>query len=146
MNVLFFIQLRDSLYIFISNSAEWNPVMEPQRVISLIVALLFLIIAIRKAQRLRFLALYFLHKRRHRHITHALLVTKIKGCNIGREKLRQDDGVSCGHIQDHKDGLKKCIVTQVCLRCGKITSGSQRTHLITYASWSGLNFQGKILV
>ena len=52
--------------------------MEPQRVISLIVALLFLIIAIRKAQRLRFLALYFLHKRRHRHIIHALLVTKIK--------------------------------------------------------------------
>ena len=130
-----------TLYIFISNSAEWNPVMEPQRVISLIVALLFLIIAIRKAQRLRFLALYFLHKRRHRHITHALLVTKIK-----RLQHRQDDGVSCGHIQDHKDGLKKCIVTQVCLRCGKITSGSQRTHLITYASWSGLNFQGKILV
>ena len=52
--------------------------MEPQSVISLIVALLFLIIAIRKAQRLRFLALYFLYERRHRHISHALLVTKIK--------------------------------------------------------------------
>ena len=39
--------------------------------------LLFLIIGIRKAQRLRFLALYFLYERRHRHITHALLVTKI---------------------------------------------------------------------
>ena len=55
-----------------------EPVMEPQSVISLIVALLFLIIAIRKAQRLRFLALYFLYERRHRHISHALLVTKIK--------------------------------------------------------------------
>jgi len=73
---------------------------------------------------------------------HALLVTKIKGCNIGREKLRQDEGVLCGHIQDHKDGLKKCIVTQIYLHCGKITSGSQRTHLVTNASWSGLNFQG----
>ena len=78
MNVLFFIQLHDCLYIFISNSAGWNPVMEPQLVISLIVALLFLIIAIRKAQRLRFLAVYFLYERRHRHITLALLVTKIE--------------------------------------------------------------------
>ena len=41
--------------------------MEPQRIISLIVALLSLIIAIRKAQRLRFLALYFLYERRLQH-------------------------------------------------------------------------------
>ena len=25
----------------------------------------------------------------------------------------------CGHIREPKDGLKKCIVTQICLRCGK---------------------------
>ena len=66
------------LSVHLSLSAGWNPVMEPHRVISLIVALLFVIIAIRKAQRLRFLALYFLYKRRLRHITHALLATKIK--------------------------------------------------------------------
>ena len=137
MNVLFFIQLRDCLYNFISNSAGWNPLMEPQRVISLIVALLFLIIAIRKAQRLRFLALYFLYERRHRHITHALLVTKIKRLQHRQRKAsaRRRRVVWSYPIQDHKDGLKKCIVTQICLRCGKITSGSQRTHLITYASW-----------
>ena len=44
------------------------------------------------------------------------------GCNIGGEKLWQDEGVLCGHILDHRDGLKKCIVTQICLCCGKITS------------------------
>ena len=57
----------DCLYIFICKSTGWNPVMEPQRIISLIVALLSLIIAIRKAQRLRFLALYFLYERRLQH-------------------------------------------------------------------------------
>ena len=86
MNVLFFTQLHDCLYISICKSTGWNPVMEPQRVISLIVALLSLIIAIRKTQRLRFLALCFLYERRHRHIAHALLVTKIEGLQHRQRK------------------------------------------------------------
>ena len=52
--------------------------MESERVIMMIVALFLLIIAIRKVQRFRFLALYFLRKRRHFEITIALLARKIR--------------------------------------------------------------------
>ena len=52
--------------------------MESERVIVMIVALFLLIIAIRKVQRFRFLALYFLRKRRHHEITIALLARKIR--------------------------------------------------------------------
>ena len=41
-------------------------------------ALLFLIVAIRKAHRFRFLALYLVFERRHCDLTNALLTTRIK--------------------------------------------------------------------
>ena len=52
--------------------------MDHERVVASIVALLFLIIAIGKAQRFRFLALYFVFERRQRDLTNAFLATRIK--------------------------------------------------------------------
>ena len=52
--------------------------MDPEHVVASIVALLFLIIAIRKAQRFRFLALYLVFEKRQRDLTNALLTTRIK--------------------------------------------------------------------
>ena len=52
--------------------------MDRAHVVASIVALLFLIIAIRKAQRFRFLALYLVFERRQRDLTDALLTTRIK--------------------------------------------------------------------
>lgn len=52
--------------------------MDRECVVASIVALLLLIIAIRKAQRFRFLALYFVFERRQRDLTNSLLVAKVK--------------------------------------------------------------------
>lgn len=51
--------------------------MHRERVLGSIVALLFLITAIRKAQRFRFLALYLVFERRQCDLTRALLTTRI---------------------------------------------------------------------
>ena len=52
--------------------------MDCERVVASIVALLFVIIAIRKAQRLRFVALYLVFESRQCDLTNALLTTRIK--------------------------------------------------------------------
>ena len=52
--------------------------MDRERVVASIVALLFVIVAIRKAQRFRFLALYLVFERRQCDLTNALLTTRIK--------------------------------------------------------------------
>ena len=52
--------------------------MDRERVVASIVALLSLIVAIRKAQRFRFLALYLVFERRQCDLTNALLTTRIK--------------------------------------------------------------------
>lgn len=52
--------------------------MDREGVVASIVALLFLIVAIRKAQRFRFLALYLVFERRQFDLTNALLTTRIK--------------------------------------------------------------------
>ena len=60
--------------------------MERERVVASIVALLFLIIAIRKAQRFRFLALYLVFERRQRDLSNALLTTIIKRLHEQRRR------------------------------------------------------------
>ena len=52
--------------------------MDRERVVASIVSLLFLIVAIRKAQRFRFLALCLVSERRQCDLTNALLTTRIK--------------------------------------------------------------------
>ena len=52
--------------------------MDRERVVASIVVFLFLIIAIHKAQRFRFLALYLVFERRRRDLTNAFLTTGIK--------------------------------------------------------------------
>ena len=59
--------------------------MDHECVVASIVALLFLIITIRKAQRFRFLALYFVFERRQRDLTNALLATRIRDCKSEEE-------------------------------------------------------------
>ena len=80
--------------------------MDRERVVSSIEALLFLFIAIRKAQRFRFLTLY---------LVFALLATRIKRL---QERRRRRGAL---YIRDRKDGLKKCIEIRSCFRYGKMT-------------------------
>ena len=90
--------------------------MDHERVVVSIVALLFLFIAIRKAQRFRFLTLY---------LVFALLATRIKRLQGRRRRrgalLSKTEASGVGYIRDHKDGLKKCIEIRSCFRCGKMT-------------------------
>ena len=77
--------------------------MDRERVVASIVALLFLSIAIRKAQRFRFLTLY---------LVFALLATRIKRLQERRRRgalLSKAEASGVGYIRDRKDGLKKCI-------------------------------------
>ena len=74
----FFEFLDRSRESYLNNLIFRDCAMDHERVVASIVALLFLIIAIRKAQRFRFLALYFVFERRQRDLTNALLATRIK--------------------------------------------------------------------
>ena len=94
--------------------------MAPDCVVASIVALLYLIIAIRKAQRFKFLALYLLYERKQRDLTNTRTRLAARLMNRLCEQ-RQSAGERRGYIQDHRDGLKKYTVTQSCLRCGKMT-------------------------
>ena len=111
--------------------------MDRERVVASIVALLF-IIAIRKAQRLRFLALYLVFERRQRDLTNALLTTRIK-------RVRER-GEWRGYIRDRKGGLKKYIQIRSCFRYGKTTLEFLKRHLTTFVNWWGHTFQGKTRV
>ena len=90
--------------------------MDRERVVASIVALLFLFIAIRIAQRFRFLALY---------LVFALLTTRIKRLQERRRRrgvlLSKTEASGIGYIRDRKDGLKKCIEIRSCFRYGKMT-------------------------
>ena len=98
-------------------------------VVALIVALLFLIVSIRKAQRFGFLALYLVFERRQCDLTNALVMTKIKSEEEG-EELWQDGGKWRGYIRECKDGSKKCIEILSCFRYRKTTLEFLRRHLI----------------
>ena len=74
----FFEFLDRSRESYLNNLIFRDCAMDHERVVASIVALLFLIIAICKAQRFRFLALYFVFERRQRDLTNALLATRIK--------------------------------------------------------------------
>ena len=63
--------------------------MDRESVVASIVALLFLIVAIRKAQRFRFLALYLVFERRQCDLTNALLTTRIK--RLQKRRRRRGD-------------------------------------------------------
>ena len=75
----------------------------------MIVALLLSIIAIRKAQRFRFLALYFLRKRRQ---------GKSDSRGDGEQLSHGEDG-RLGYIPDRKAGLNRCMKTGLCHPCRK---------------------------
>ena len=95
--------------------------MDRERVVASIVALLFLIIAIRKDQR--FLALYLVFERRQRELTNAPLTTRIKRV--------QERGEWRRYIRVRKYCLKKCIEIRSCFRYGKATLEFLRRHLTT---------------
>ena len=74
-------------------------------------ALLVLIIHIRKAQLFRFLSLYFLRKRRH-EITIALLAGKENPTADGDgEQLSPGEDERLGYIPNRKAALKRCLKT-----------------------------------
>ena len=85
--------------------------MDRERVVASIVARLFLFIAIRKAQRFRFLTLY---------LVFALLATRIKRLQERRRRrgalLGNTEAGGVGYIRDRKDGLKKRIEIRSCSR------------------------------
>ena len=91
-----------------------NCTMDRERVVSSIMALLFLFIAICKAQRFRFLTLY---------LVFALLATRIKRLQERRRRrgalLSKTEASAVGYIRDRKDGLKKCIEIRSYFRYGK---------------------------
>ena len=70
---------------YLNNIIFHDCAMDHERVVASIVVL-FLIIAIQKAQRFRFLALYFVFERRQRDLTNALLATRIKRLQGRRRK------------------------------------------------------------
>ena len=103
--------------------------MDCERVVALIVAHLFLISVICKAQRLRFLALNLVYERRQCALINALLMTRIKSYKSeeeGGEELKQDGGEWHECVQDCKNGLKKCIEIWSCFCHGKMTKVQSR--------------------
>ena len=90
--------------------------MDRERVVASIVALLFLFIGIRKAQRFRFLTLY---------LVFALLATRIKRLQERRRGrgalLSKTEASGVEYIRDRKDGLKKCIEIRSCFCYRKMT-------------------------
>ena len=105
--------------------------MDSERSLFMIVAILLLIIAIRKAQRFRFIALnmYFLRKRRQHDLISALLTRGIR--RIRRTHVQQR---RAAWVYPRPQGWFE-----------EMTFASQRRHLITFASWLDQTFQGKIL-
>ena len=109
-----------------------------ERLVASIVALLFLILSIRKAHRLRFLALYLVFERRQCDLTNALLTTRIKRL---KERRRRK-----GTLARRRRVAWVYPRPQGCFRYGKTTLEFLRRHLIFEWTDSCLLLQEIIVV
>ena len=123
--------------------------MDRERVVASIVALLFLIVAIRKAQRFRFLALYLVFERRQRDLANALLTTRIKRL---QEQRRRRGALArrrrVAWVYPRPQGwFEEMYRNPVMFSLWKNDFIEfLRRHLTTFVNWSGHTSQGKTRV